>query len=89
MFPGEIPSNPNRLLHRLRGHATRLFVGRERIIASEVGGFFLCCSQAVCFLFDENSDCNIYIIYTSSSRASRWRKFQKKKELYSKERICL
>ena len=27
--------------------------------------------------------------YTSSSRASRWRKFQKKKELYSKERICL
>ena len=28
-------------------------------------------------------------IYTSSSRASRWRKFQKKKELYSKERICL
>ena len=26
---------------------------------------------------------------TSSSRASRWRKFQKKKELYSKERICL
>ena len=29
------------------------------------------------------------ITYTSSSRASRWRKFQKKKELYSKERICL
>ena len=28
-------------------------------------------------------------IYTSSSRASRGRKFQKKKELYSKERICL
>ena len=27
--------------------------------------------------------------HTSSSRASRWRKFQKKKELYSKERICL
>ena len=27
--------------------------------------------------------------YTSSSRASRWRKFQKKKELYSKERIGL
>ena len=27
--------------------------------------------------------------YTSSSRASRGRKFQKKKELYSKERICL
>ena len=27
--------------------------------------------------------------YTSSSRASRWRKFQKKKELYSQERICL
>ena len=27
--------------------------------------------------------------FTSSSRASRWRKFQKKKELYSKERICL
>ena len=26
---------------------------------------------------------------TSSSRASRGRKFQKKKELYSKERICL
>ena len=37
---------------------------------------------------------NIYIyiiisIYTSSSRASRGRKFQKNKELYSKERICL
>ena len=30
-----------------------------------------------------------FIWYTSSSRASRWRKFQKKKELYSKERICL
>ena len=28
-------------------------------------------------------------LFTSSSRASRWRKFQKKKELYSKERICL
>ena len=28
-------------------------------------------------------------ISTSSSRASRGRKFQKKKELYSKERICL
>ena len=28
-------------------------------------------------------------IYTSSSRASRGRKFQKKKELYSEERICL
>ena len=28
-------------------------------------------------------------IDTSSSRASRGRKFQKKKELYSKERICL
>ena len=28
-------------------------------------------------------------IYTSSSWASRGRKFQKKKELYSKERICL
>ena len=28
-------------------------------------------------------------LYTSSSRASRWRKFQKKKELYRKERICL
>ena len=28
-------------------------------------------------------------IYTSSSRASRGRKFQKKKEVYSKERICL
>ena len=27
--------------------------------------------------------------YTSSSRASRWRKFQKKKEPYSRERICL
>ena len=27
--------------------------------------------------------------YSSSSRASRGRKFQKKKELYSKERICL
>ena len=27
--------------------------------------------------------------YTSSSRASRGRKFQKKKELYSKESICL
>ena len=27
--------------------------------------------------------------YTSSSRASRGRKFHKKKELYSKERICL
>ena len=27
--------------------------------------------------------------YPSSSRASRGRKFQKKKELYSKERICL
>ena len=26
---------------------------------------------------------------TSSSRASRGRKFQKKKEVYSKERICL
>ena len=37
--------------------------------------------------------CMIYVkakknTYTSSSRASRWRKFQKKKELYSKERIC-
>ena len=31
---------------------------------------------------------DIYIIQVSS-RASRWRKFQKKKELYSKERICL
>ena len=31
----------------------------------------------------------IKAIYTSSSRASRGRKFQKKKELYSKERICL
>ena len=30
-----------------------------------------------------------YMCYTSSSRASRGRKFQKKKELYSKERICL
>ena len=30
-----------------------------------------------------------FIIHTSSSRASRGRKFQKKKELYSKERICL
>ena len=30
----------------------------------------------------------LYLV-TSSSRASRWRKFQKKKELYSKERICL
>ena len=28
-------------------------------------------------------------IFTSSSRASRGRKFHKKKELYSKERICL
>ena len=34
--------------------------------------------------------CNILqLIYTSSSRASRGRKFQKTKELYSKERICL
>ena len=32
---------------------------------------------------------NIWYFDTSSSRASRWRKFQKKKELYSKERICL
>ena len=33
---------------------------------------------------------DIYIyIYTSSSRASRGRKFQKKKVVYSKERICL
>ena len=30
-----------------------------------------------------------FLLNTSSSRASRWRKFQKKKELYSKERICL
>ena len=30
-----------------------------------------------------------WILYTSSSWASRGRKFQKKKELYSKERICL
>ena len=28
-------------------------------------------------------------LLTSSSRASRWRKFQKKKEPYSRERICL
>ena len=32
---------------------------------------------------------NIDIDLTSSSRASRGRKFQKKKELYSKETICL
>ena len=31
----------------------------------------------------------VVFLYTSSSRASRGRKFQKKKELYSKERICL
>ena len=31
----------------------------------------------------------ILFVSTSSSRASRGRKFQKKKELYSKERICL
>ena len=30
-----------------------------------------------------------YTLLTSSSRASRGRKFQKKKELYSKDRICL
>ena len=32
---------------------------------------------------------NPHIDLTSSSRASRGRKFQKKKEVYSKERICL
>ena len=32
---------------------------------------------------------NVDIFYTSSSRASRGRKFQKKKVVYSKERICL
>ena len=32
---------------------------------------------------------HVLYIYTSSSRASRWRKFQKKKEPYSRERICL
>ena len=31
----------------------------------------------------------VVVVNTSSSRASRGRKFQKKKELYSKERICL
>ena len=31
----------------------------------------------------------IIYLYTSSSRASRGRKFQKKKVVYSKERICL
>ena len=36
-----------------------------------------------------NQTWGISISTTSSSRASRWRKFQKKKELYSKERICL
>ena len=37
----------------------------------------------------EDLDKRLKEIYTSSSPASRWRKFQKKKELYSRERICL
>ena len=48
----------------------------------QVGGGFQRKGSILLFLS------NIYI-YTSSSRASRGRKFQKKKVVYSKERICL
>ena len=36
-----------------------------------------------------NNSASQKVIYKYSSRASRWRKFQKKKEPYSRERICL
>ena len=38
---------------------------------------------------EQNDDKPSANLNTSSSRASRGRKFQKKEELYSKERICL
>ena len=52
----------------------------SRLIVEEVS---LRISRFCLFVFFRKS------LYTSSSRASRGRKFQKKKELYSKERICL